>query len=68
MSCSCGRGRGPILAHTTGHADRRWTLADFDLPVHRRHKGEPEPVADTGRTPPELRLTIERWWRDAGLI
>lgn len=43
-------GAAQFLAHITGQADRRWTLADFDLTVHRRRKGEPEPPADTGRT------------------
>jgi hypothetical protein len=36
------------LAHVTGQAGRQWTLADFDLTMHRQRKGEPPP-ANEGR-------------------
>ncbi|MEJ5198963.1 MAG: SEC-C metal-binding domain-containing protein, partial [Anaerolineae bacterium] len=38
-----------FLAHITGQAGRRWTLADFDLAASRRRKGEPAPPATDGR-------------------
>lgn len=45
----CPGGTAQFLAHITGQANRRWSLADFDFAVHKRHKGQPQPATDQSR-------------------